>query len=112
MSSLSLSRVQLRAILERFEQLFKKQPTEKVSKLKYFFKIFLSLIRNKDVVAKLTTLVEETQEELQIDRILHPVIKRLKSGRKLRMIVEIGDYDMDYIILDLGSDDNILTRET
>ena len=28
------------------------------------------------------------------------------------MIVEIGDYDMDYIILDLGFDVNILTRQT
>ena len=28
------------------------------------------------------------------------------------MTAQIGDYDMDYIILDLGSDVNILTRKT
>ena len=28
------------------------------------------------------------------------------------MNTQIGDYDMDYIILDLGSDVNILTRQT
>ena len=28
------------------------------------------------------------------------------------MTAQIGDYDMDYIILDLGSDVNILTRQT
>ena len=28
------------------------------------------------------------------------------------MTAHIGDYDMDYIILDLGSDVNILTRQT
>ena len=28
------------------------------------------------------------------------------------MTVQIGDYDMDYIILDLGSNVNILTRQT
>ena len=28
------------------------------------------------------------------------------------MTTQIGDYDMDYIILDLGSDVNILTRQT
>ena len=27
------------------------------------------------------------------------------------MTMQIGDYDMDYIILDLGSDVNILTRQ-
>ena len=31
---------------------------------------------------------------------------------ELRMNVQIGDYDMDYIILDMGSDVNILTRQT
>ena len=28
------------------------------------------------------------------------------------MTAQIGDYDMDYIILDLGSNVNILTRKT
>ena len=37
------------------------------------------------------------------------VKKKFKMGRELRMTAEIGDYDMDYIILDLGSDVNILT---
>ena len=38
--------------------------------------------------------------------------KRLMIGYELRMITQIGDYDMDYIILELGSDVNILTRQT
>ena len=38
--------------------------------------------------------------------------KRLKAGCELRMIAQIGYYDMDYIILDLGSDANIMTKQT
>ena len=38
--------------------------------------------------------------------------KRLKIGRELTMIAQIGYYDMDYIILDLGYDVNIMTRQT
>ena len=38
--------------------------------------------------------------------------KTLKTGHKLMMNVHIGDYDMDYIILDLGSYVNIITRKT
>ena len=38
--------------------------------------------------------------------------KTLKNDRELRMITHIGDYNMEYIILDLGSDVNILTRQT
>ena len=37
--------------------------------------------------------------------------KRLKTSRELRMIAQIGYYDIDHIILDVGSDVNILTRK-
>ena len=38
--------------------------------------------------------------------------KRFKIGHELRMTARIRDYDMDYIILYLGSYVNILTRQT
>ena len=82
---------------ERFEQLFRKQLIQKVSKLKEFFKICLLLIHDIDVFVELTALVEETRDELRLDRILHHVGKRLKTGHELRMTVQIGDYDMDYM---------------
>ena len=66
----------------------------------------------KYVVTELTTLIEETPEELWLERIVNHVEKRLKTSRELWMIAQIGDYDMDYIILDLGSNVNILTRKT
>ena len=50
-------------MLEPFEQLIRKPPMKKVSKLKEFFKSFLSLIHDRDVVAKLTALIEETLED-------------------------------------------------
>ena len=42
------------------EQLLKKPPMKKFSKLKEFFKIFLALIHDKDVVTELEALIEET----------------------------------------------------
>ena len=38
--------------------------------------------------------------------------KILKIGRELRMTAQIGDYDKDYIILDMGSNVNILKIHT
>ena len=38
--------------------------------------------------------------------------KILKTGHELRMNFQIEDYDTDYIIIELGSDVNILTRQT
>ena len=56
------------------------------------------------------TLIEETTEYLQPEKRFNHVGKRLKTGRELRMNAHIGYYYMDYIILDLGFDVNILTR--
>ena len=35
-----------------------------------------------------------------------------KTGREMRMNIHIGDYFVDSVILDLGSDVNILTKRT
>ena len=58
---------QVRAIPERFKQLIRKPPMKKVSKLKEIFKSCLALINDKDVVAELTTLIEETPEDLGLE---------------------------------------------
>ena len=50
---------------ERFEQLIRKKPMKKVSKLKYFFKIFLVLINDKDVVAEILALIEENPDDMR-----------------------------------------------
>jgi len=36
----------------------------------------------------------------------------LHTGREMRLIVQIGDYEMDQVILDLGSDANALPKKT
>ena len=55
-------------------------------------------------------LIEETlsQPKKRIDNVKN----KFKTGHELRTIMQIGDYDMDYIILDLGLDVNILTWKT
>ena len=69
-------------------------------------------MQDKDVVAELISIIEEPQEEVRLERRVNHVGKRLKTNRELRMTTQIGDYDMEYIILDLGSNVNILTRQT
>ena len=54
-------------------------------------------------------MIEETPIEPRPKRKVNQVGKKFKIGCELRMIVQIGDYDMDYIILYLGCDVNILT---
>ena len=71
---------QLRAMPERYEQLIKRLPTKKVSKLKEFFNFFLSLIHDKDVVTGLTTLIEENTEDMLHERTVNQVGRKPKIG--------------------------------
>ena len=77
--------------------------------MKYFFKTCLKFIKDKYVVAELSYLVEEPQTSVWPKNKVNHIGKRLKIGHELRINAHICDYDMDYIILDLGSDVNILT---
>ena len=69
---------------------------------------YLALIQDKDALAELEALIEMLLEEDPPAKKINSVKTKFKTGHKLRMSVQIGDYDMDYIILDLGSDVNIL----
>ena len=53
---------------------------KKVSKLKEFFKICLSLINDKDVFAQMETLTKETLDDLQPEKSVNHIGKRLKTG--------------------------------
>ena len=68
------------------------------------------LIQDKDVIAKLQEIIDEILVVTHIDKKVNQVRRKCKTSHELRMNVQIGDYDMDYIILDLGSDVNILTH--
>ena len=39
-------------------------------------------------------------------------LNKKKMGKEMRMNIQIGDYEVDSVILDLGSDVNILTKQT
>ena len=57
-------------------------------------------------------MIEEIPIEPRPEKKVNQVRKKFKTGHELRMTAQIGDYDMDYIILDMGFDVNILTRQT
>ena len=49
---------------------------------------------------KLSTLVEEPQPSVRLEKGVNHISKSLKTSRELRMNAQISDYDMDFIILD------------
>ena len=81
----------------------------KVSKLKPLFSSCLALIKDKEVLAELEAHIKTLPEGDPLPKKVNSVKRKLKKGCELRMTTQIGYYDMDYIILNLGSDVNILT---
>ena len=55
---------EVKEIPELFQRIFQKNVPQKVSKLKSFFSSCLTLIQDKDVIAELHAMIEETPIEL------------------------------------------------
>ena len=56
--------------------------------------------------------VEPTKHLSNTNKAIHQIKKYIRIGREMRLNAHIGDYDMDEVILDLGSEVNVLTRQT
>ena len=68
------------------------------------------LIQDKHAIVEVQEIKYEILLVPRIEKNVNQVWQKCNTGRELRMNAQIGDYDMDYIFLDLGSDFNILTR--
>jgi hypothetical protein len=47
-----------------------------------------------------------------LSRDANQVSRKRRTSKELRLSVEIGDYNMDYVVLDLGSEVNVMTKKT
>ena len=86
------------------------------SLLATFMKTCMKLLRAKKVVEGLEELVENCIEKIKIpseQRVLRKLGKHQKrTGHEMRLIAQNGEYGMDQVILNLGSDANILPKQT
>ena len=57
-------------------------------------------------------MIDDIPVEPQIEKKVNQVWQKCKTGLELRMNAQTGDYDMEYILLDLGSRVNILMHQT
>lgn len=47
-----------------------------------------------------------------IDRVVNQVQKKTRTSGEMRLTMQIGDYEMEQIVLDIGSDINVLMKKT
>ena len=47
------------------------------------------------------------------NKVVNKIYKNKKrTGREIRMTMQIGEYEMDHVILDVGSDANVIHKKT
>ena len=85
-------------------------PSWKHGTLQQFFESFLSLARGTESLVEIEKLLYHRDKTLK-DSAVNSLQKR-KTCKEMRMNIQIKDYEVDLVILDLRSDVKILTKQT
>ena len=86
-------------------------PTDKVSTLSSFLQSCLKLLRNQNALSELQKVIASYEPQHSSGQV-KAVNRVRRTGREMRLNAQIGEYDMTDVILDLGSEVNVLTKQT
>jgi hypothetical protein len=98
-----------------FDQTNRDQPSEQVSNLRNFLGSCVKLLNDKTSLQVLQSLLEKCNsgEEMKLEqKTVNQVHKKRRTSREFRLNANIGDFNMGDIILDLGSEVNVLPKKT
>ena len=86
-------------------------PTDRVSTLSSFLQSCMKLLRNENALKELQKFLAVTDPQRGVD--YEKTVSHVRrTGREMRLNVQIGEYDMTDVILDLGSEVNVLPKQT
>jgi hypothetical protein len=98
-----------------FDQTSREKPLEKESNLRNIFWSCVKLLNEKNSLQVLQRLLEKwnSREEMKLgQKIVNQVRKKRRMSREFRLNKNIGVFNMGNIILDLGSEVNVLPKKT
>jgi hypothetical protein len=98
-----------------FDQSTLRKEGKEVSKLMEFLYTCIKLIQDESVVQELQNLIRQYEIgkiDPLLNREVHQVSKRIRKNKELHLNAQIGEYDIDYVVLDLGSEVNVMTKQT
>jgi hypothetical protein len=88
---------------------------KEVRKLVSFLYMFIDLIKDEIFVKELQNLIRQYEPgkvDPLLNREIHQVYRKRRKNKELHLNSQIGDYDIDYVVLDLGSEVNVMTKKT
>jgi hypothetical protein len=98
-----------------FDQSALPREGKEVSKIMEFIYTCINLIKDERVVQELQHLIrlyELGKVDPLLNREVHQVSRKIKTKKKLHLNAHIGDYDIDYVVIELGSEVNVMTKNT
>jgi hypothetical protein len=87
---------------------------KEVRKLMEFLYTCIKLIQDESTVQELQNLIRQYdlgKIDRLLNRALHQVSKKRRTNKELHMNAQIGECDIDYVVLDLGLEVNFMTKK-
>jgi hypothetical protein len=88
---------------------------KEVSKLMEFVYTCTKLIQDESVVQELQNLIKQYKLgkiDPLLNREVHQIGKKRRENKELHLNSQIGEYEIYYVVLDLGSKVNVMTKQT
>ena len=92
--------------------------------MKLFLQSCLKLLKDDKALSEIQALIGRYEQSTPIivakpaddfvttNKAVHQIKKYIRTGTAMRLNAQIGDYEMDEVILDLGSEVNVLSKYT
>jgi len=84
-----------------------------VRKLMDFLYTCINLIKDEKVVQELQHLVRQYEIgriDPMLSRVVNQVSRKRRTNKELHLSAQIGYYDVDYVVLNLGTEVNVMTK--
>ena len=90
--------------------------------MKSFLQSCLQLLQDEKVILEMQNLIDRYDQSMSVvaakpveyfsntNKVVHQIKKYIRTGRVMILNAQIGNYDLDEVILDLGFEVNVLTK--
>jgi hypothetical protein len=98
-----------------FDQSDLPQERKEVSKLMEFLYTCIKLIQDERVVQEIQNLIKQYELgkiDPLVNRKVNQVSKMRRTNKELHLNAQIGEYDIYYVVLELGSEVNVMMKQT
>jgi hypothetical protein len=98
-----------------FDQSVSPKEGKEVSKLMEFLHTCIKLIQDESITQEVQNLIRQYKIGMidpLLNKVVHQLSKKRRTNKELHLNAQIGEYDIDYVVFDLGPEVNVMTKKT